>query len=93
MRIHFYHFLRSFVHSFFQLIDLLILIGGLAVGVPGELRGLKKAHEKYGKLSWDELIQPSIDLAEEGTVIGKHMYKYLKSSSTGSKVKADPGLR
>ncbi|XP_066914328.1 glutathione hydrolase 1 proenzyme-like [Clytia hemisphaerica] len=68
-------------------------VGGAAVGVPGELRGLKKAHEKYGKLTWAELIQPSIDLAEEGTVIGKHMGKYLKSSSsTGAKVKADPGL-
>ena len=68
-------------------------LGGSAVGVPGELRGLKKAHEKYGKLPWADLIQPSIDLAEAGTRIGKHMYKNLIVSSTLASVKKDPGLR
>lgn len=67
-------------------------INGSAVGVPGELRGLKKAHVKYGNLNWADLIQPSIDLAEAGTRIGSHMSKNLKSSSTLKSVKNDPGL-
>lgn len=37
--------------------------GGLAVGVPGELRGLQKAHELWGSLPWKTLVQPSAELA------------------------------
>lgn len=42
------------------------LYGQLAAGVPGSVDGMVKAHEKYGQLSWAELIQPSIDLARNG---------------------------
>lgn len=36
------------------------------VGVPGTVAGLYLAHKKYGKLSWKELVQPAINLAENG---------------------------
>ncbi len=49
----------------------LSLYGQLAAGVPGTVDGMVKAHEKYGKLSWKELVQPSIDLAEKGFPITK----------------------
>ena len=39
--------------------------GGLASGVPGSVAGLFKLHE-YAKLPMDKLIQPAIDLAEQG---------------------------
>ena len=67
--------------------------GGLAVGVPGELRGLKKAHEDYGKLEWSRLVQPSIDLARAGTPIGKHMFRYMNIRSTNTAIQNDPGLK
>ncbi|KAG6917829.1 hypothetical protein DXG01_000889 [Tephrocybe rancida] len=38
--------------------------GGLAVAVPGEVLGLEEAHRRWAKLSWQRLIQPSINLAE-----------------------------
>ena len=41
-------------------------IGLKSVGVPGTVAGLYLAHKNYGKLSWKELVQPSIDLAENG---------------------------
>ena len=44
--------------------------GHLASGVPGTVAGLF-ASAKYAKLSVDKLIQPAIDLAEKGFVIGK----------------------
>ncbi|MBL7743629.1 MAG: gamma-glutamyltransferase [Chitinophagaceae bacterium] len=44
--------------------------GHLAGGVPGTVAGLFES-AKYGNLSFDKLIQPAIDLAEKGFVIGK----------------------
>lgn len=42
--------------------------GGLAVGIPGEIRGLQEAHGRWGKLPWARLVKPSADLAAEWTV-------------------------
>lgn len=38
----------------------------LASGVPGTVAGLWEAHQKFGTLPWQELVQPAIDLAENG---------------------------
>jgi gamma-glutamyltranspeptidase/glutathione hydrolase len=38
----------------------------LAVGVPGTVAGLAKAHATYGKLPWDQLVQPAVSLASDG---------------------------
>lgn len=47
------------------------LYGHLAAGVPGSVAGMVEAHQKYGKLSWKEVVQPAIDLAENGFKITK----------------------
>lgn len=44
-----------------------------ASGVPGAVDGLYEAHRKYGKLKWEELVQPAIDLARNGFKITKRM--------------------
>jgi gamma-glutamyltranspeptidase / glutathione hydrolase len=38
----------------------------LSIGVPGTVDGMIKAHSKYGKLNFNVVIQPAIDLAENG---------------------------
>lgn len=45
------------------------LNGHLAVGVPGTVAGLWAAHRKYGTLSWESLIAPAIELAQDGFVV------------------------
>jgi len=44
-------------------------LGGKAVGVPGQALGLWTALEKYGTMSWAEVAEPAIRLAEEGFTI------------------------
>ncbi len=39
---------------------------GVAVGVPGMVRGTADAVRKYGRLDLDEVLQPAIRLADEG---------------------------
>lgn len=41
-------------------------VGGLSVGVPGELRGLYTAFEMYGsgKIEWKDLVEPVVELAK-----------------------------
>ena len=41
----------------------------LASGIPGTVDGLVTAHKKYGKLPFSVLVQPAIDLAENGFTI------------------------
>jgi gamma-glutamyltranspeptidase/glutathione hydrolase len=43
--------------------------GHKAVGVPGTVRGLALAHQRFGKLPWKELVMPAVTLAEQGFVM------------------------
>ena len=44
-------------------------LGAYSVGVPGTIAGIFAAHEKFGKLPVEEILQPVIDLANNGFVI------------------------
>lgn len=37
--------------------------GHLAAAVPGSVKGLWKAHERYGRLAWSDLVEPAVTLA------------------------------
>lgn len=47
----------------------------LASGVPGTIDGLLTAHAKYGKLPFKDVIQPAIDLAENGYTLPKNQVR------------------
>lgn len=51
-----------------NVIDNITLIGAQAVGVPGTVAGFWKAHQKYGKLPWKDLVEPAIKLARDGFI-------------------------
>ncbi|MGM9474853.1 gamma-glutamyltransferase [Pedobacter sp. GSP4] len=55
------------------------LYGHLAAGVPGSVDGMVQAHQKYGKLSWAEVLQPAITLAQNGFKITKRQAGELNS--------------
>jgi gamma-glutamyltranspeptidase/glutathione hydrolase len=44
-------------------------VGALSIGVPGTIAGIFKAHERFGRLKAEDILQPVIDLAEKGFVI------------------------
>jgi gamma-glutamyltranspeptidase/glutathione hydrolase len=52
-----------------------------ASGVPGSVDGMVEAHRKYGRLKWEELVQPAIDLARNGFKITKRMAADLNRNS------------
>ena len=47
-------------------IDGLSLQGPLAAGVPGSVAGMVALHERYGSLTWQEVLAPALRLAQEG---------------------------
>ncbi|MCC9138319.1 gamma-glutamyltransferase [Pontibacter silvestris] len=49
-----------------EVIEGLSVKGHLAAGVPGTVDGMVRAHEKYGSMPWEELVQPAVDLAANG---------------------------
>lgn len=49
-----------------EVIENLSILGHRAVGVPGTVDGMFKAHEKYGTLAWNDLLMPSVMLALKG---------------------------
>ncbi|GAU91048.1 hypothetical protein RvY_03377 [Ramazzottius varieornatus] len=49
-----------------EMMDQLDSKPALAVGVPGELKGLHDIYSKYGKLRWSKLLSPAIHLARSG---------------------------
>jgi gamma-glutamyltranspeptidase / glutathione hydrolase len=42
------------------------ILGHLASGVPGTVDGMARAHERFGSFFWEDLVQPAIELAENG---------------------------
>lgn len=46
------------------------MTGGRAIGVPGEVAGMALALEKYGTMSLKDVIQPAVDLCNNGFYIG-----------------------
>lgn len=53
--------------------------GPLSVGVPGTVRGLALAHQRYGKRPWKELVQPAIQLAEDGFPVDAPLARSLNA--------------
>ncbi len=49
------------------------VVGGLSVGTPGTPALMAKAHELWGRVSWDGLFADAIALADEGFVVSPRL--------------------
>ena len=54
------------------------LVGHQAAGVPGSVAGMWEAHQRFGSLTWAELVQPAINLAE-GIVVHQRLAASLQT--------------
>ena len=57
-------------------------MGYLAVGVPGTVRGLELAQQKYGKKKWADLVEPAVQLARNGFPVSYGLSQGLRSKGT-----------
>ena len=57
------------------------LEGGLAAGVPLELKGLWAAHQAYGRAPWASLVSPAAALARSGFPAHPYLINALNESS------------
>jgi gamma-glutamyltranspeptidase/glutathione hydrolase len=55
------------------------LVGALAPGIPGTVRGLYLSHQKFGTLPWKDVLQPAVQLAREGFPVSENLSSLLKS--------------
>lgn len=56
------------------------VVGGRAVGVPGTPMLLSSLHERYGRLTWMELFEDAIKLAENGFEVSSRLSKMIDHS-------------
>ena len=55
---------------------------GLSVGVPGNIRLMARAHERWGRLSWEKLFDPAIELADGGFPVTPALHARLEQMQT-----------
>ena len=72
--------------------ETLSTIGGLAVGVPGELRGLETLHRRHGKLPWKRLFEPAINLARNGFNVTVDLANQLSTGGEACSLASSTGL-
>ena len=64
---------------------------GLAVGVPGAVAVYQAAHAERGKLPWQTLFQPAIELAERGFVVSPRLAGFLPRMASYGRLDENPG--
>ncbi|KNC46429.1 gamma-glutamyltransferase [Thecamonas trahens ATCC 50062] len=65
-------------------------VGGLAVAVPGELRGLELMWQRHGRLPWARLIEPVVALCNDGFEVTDELAKIVEY--TQEYIKASPAF-
>lgn len=64
---------------------------GHAVGVPGTIALYWMAHQQYGELPWDDLLEPAIRLAADGFEVTGKLAGYLPQLREFTRLDENPG--
>ncbi len=67
------------------------VVGGRSVGTPGTVKLMFEAHKRYGKLPWARLLQPAIDLAENGFEVSPRLARLIERDQ--KRLASQPGTR
>jgi gamma-glutamyltranspeptidase/glutathione hydrolase len=59
------------------------------VGVPGTVAGLSLAHQKWGKLTWEQCLMPAAELAKKGFEVDAYLALSLNHVLTRDNVQND----
>ncbi|WP_319530667.1 gamma-glutamyltransferase [uncultured Cohaesibacter sp.] len=55
--------------------------GATSVAVPGTVAGIAKAHERFGRMAWKDLLQPAIEFAKTGLHVDWYAALIIASST------------
>ncbi|KAG4025009.1 hypothetical protein MFRU_074g00150 [Monilinia fructicola] len=56
------------------------IVGGKAVAIPGDLRGLEYLHRQHGRLPWHAVCNPAAHIARYGFPVTEDLVFYMKSA-------------
>ena len=80
------------MQSIVMIVILHSIIGGLAIGVPGQLKGMYEAHQRFGQLPWSNVVEPAIELAINGFNITPAIADAIESVQNDLMTGNYPGL-
>ena len=66
------------------------VLGYRASGVPGTVRGLEMAHQKYGRKKWAELVDPAVRLSADGFPVSYGLARSLRSPDARARLSGFP---
>jgi len=80
------------VYKIYIYVFIILLLGGLAIAVPGALKGYSTIYNLYGGgVPWSALFEPTIRLCEEGIRISEFLEAGLIKNE--KLIKKDPLLK
>ena len=59
----------------------LLVSGGRAIAIPGEVSGYYAAWRRFGRVEWRELFRPAISVARDGVPVGSHLSNAIQSTA------------
>ena len=68
-------------------------MGAKSICVPGSVKGFHYAHQKYGRLAWNDVLAPAIRMAEDGYRVQNFEFTYRMADDTLGRVSTNEKLR
>jgi len=81
---------KMYLDSEGNVVPAMSTVGHKAVAVPGSVRGLHTAWQKYGKLKWKTLLRPAILLAQNGFRVSASLAESLRHKDNSPKLAQFP---